>query len=94
MKPLSIAEGVIPLGEFKNHAAHYLKCLDGPIVITQNGRPAGVLLSPADFDQLTERQAFLESVATGLVDAEEGRLLDEQELQATLQGSRERRKSK
>jgi prevent-host-death family protein len=91
MKHLSIAEGVIPLGDFKTHAATYLKNLDGPMVITQNGRPAGVLLSPADYDQLTERHLFLESLAAGLVDAEEGRLIDVQTLQERLQVARERR---
>ena len=91
MKHLSIAEGVIPLGDFKTHAASYLKNLDGPMVITQNGRPAGVLLSPADYDQLTERHLFLESLAAGLVDAEEGRLIDVQTLQERLQVARERR---
>ncbi|MCF6179162.1 MAG: type II toxin-antitoxin system Phd/YefM family antitoxin [Geopsychrobacter sp.] len=91
MKQLSIAEGVIPLGDFKNHAARYLKNLDSPMVITQNGRPAGVLLSPADYDQLTARQLFLESLAAGLADAEEGRLLNGLELQAELQVARERR---
>ncbi len=91
---MSIAAGVIPLGEFKTHAASYLKNLDGPMVITQNGRPAGVLLSPADYDQLTEHQLFLESVSAGLADAEAGRLLDEQKLQAQLQNSRELRERK
>ena len=94
MKPLSIAEGVVPLGEFKVNAARYLKGLDGPMVITQNGRPAGVLLSPADYDQLTERQLFLESVASGVADADAGHLLDEQQLQARLQLSREQRADK
>ena len=91
MKQLSIAEGVIPLGDFKSHAARYLKNLNGPMVITQNGRPAGVLLSPADYDQLTERHLFIESIAAGLVDAEEGRLLNGQELQTELQLARESR---
>ncbi len=94
MKPLSISEGVIPIGEVKAHAASYLKNLSGPMVLTQNGRPAGVLLSPADFDQLTERQRFLESVATGLTDADEDRLLDEQELQGRLQSARGRHSEK
>ena len=94
MKPLSISEGVIPIGEFKAHAASYLKNLSGPMVLTQNGRPAGVLLSPADFDKLTERQRFLESVANGLTDADEDRLLDEQELQARLQSARGRHSEK
>lgn len=91
MKQLSIAEGVIPLGEFKTHAASYLKNLDGPMVITQNGRPAGVLLAPSDYDQLTERQLFLESLAAGLADAEDGRLVDTQTMQVQLQDARNRR---
>ena len=94
MKHLIISEGVIPLGDFKTHAASYLKNLDGPMVITQNGRPAGVLLSPADYDQLTKRQLFLESLAAGLADAEEGRLIDVQTLQEQLQVAREQRTKK
>lgn len=94
MKPISIAEGVIPLGEFKANAARYLKRLDGPMVITQNGRPAGVLLSPADYDALANRQLFLESVACGLADAEQGRMMDEQHLQEQLQHVRDLRSSK
>ncbi|MBE0501923.1 MAG: type II toxin-antitoxin system Phd/YefM family antitoxin [Desulfuromonadales bacterium] len=91
MKPLSIAEGVIPIGEFKVHAARYLKNLNGPMVITQNGRPAGVLLSPADYDRLTQHQLFMESVAAGLDDAENGKLLDADQLQVKLQLAREAR---
>lgn len=94
MKQLSITEGVIPLGDFKTHAARYLKNLDGPMVITQNGRPTGVLLSPADFDQLTERQLFLESLAAGLADAEAGRLINVQTLQEKLQVARDQRVKK
>ncbi len=39
------------------------------MVITQNGRPAGVLLSPREYDRMQERQRFLESIAAGLADA-------------------------
>ena len=42
MKSIRVSDGVVPLGEFKTHASRYLKDLDGPVVITQNGRPAGV----------------------------------------------------
>ena len=42
--------------------------------MTQNGRPAGVLLSPRAFDALTERSRFVSAVAEGLADAEAGRL--------------------
>ena len=33
------------------------------MVITQNGRAAGVLVSPREFDRIQERQRFLESMA-------------------------------
>lgn len=44
-------------------------------MVTQNGRPAAVLLSPAAYDRLQVRQQFLESVAAGLDDAEFGRTM-------------------
>lgn len=91
MKEIRVSEGVIPLGEFKTHAARYLKQLDAPIVITQNGRPAGVLLSPAEYDRVREQQRFLESVASGLADAQAGRVMETDELQKRLASARKER---
>lgn len=79
MKSLKISEDILPLGEFKTNAASILKSLEqrqSPLVITQNGRPACVVLSPAEFDRLQERQAFLEAVSNGLNDIKAGRVLD------------------
>ena len=92
MKNLSVSDGVIPLGEFKTHAARYLKDLDGPVVITQNGRPAGVLLSPREYDRIREQQSFLESIAAGMVDAQAGRVMGEETLQEQLAAARQLRK--
>ena len=92
MKNLRITDGVIPLGEFKTHASRYLKDLDGPMVITQNGRPAGVLLSPSEYDRIREQQSFLESIAAGLADAQAGRVMDEVSLQEKLAAARQLRK--
>jgi prevent-host-death family protein len=92
MKDISIAKGVIPLGEFKTHAARYLKNLDGPVVITQNGRPAGVLLSPSEYDRIRQQQRFLESIAAGMDDAQSGRVMDETALQQQLNVARQLRK--
>jgi predicted transcriptional regulator len=39
-----------------------------------SGRPAGVLLSPRAFDELTERARFVEAVAEGLADADAGKV--------------------
>ncbi len=79
MKSLKVSEDILPLGEFKTNAASILKSLaerKSPLVITQNGRPACVIISPAEFDRLQERQAFLEAVADGLNDIKAGRVLD------------------
>lgn len=94
MKDIKVSEGVIPLGEFKAHAARYLKHLDGPIIITQNGRPAGVLVSPGEYDRIREQQRFLESVAEGLADAQSGRVINTDELKTRLASAREQRRTR
>jgi prevent-host-death family protein len=61
MKPLYISEDIIPLGEFKTQAAKIIRQLHEtgrPVVITQNGRPSAVLLTPEEFDRLIERDYF------------------------------------
>ena len=87
MKEVQISDGIVPLGEFKARAAKLLKRIGEsgqPMVITQNGRPAGVLLSPREYDRMQERQRFLESIAAGLADAESGRTMNTMELRERL----------
>ena len=83
MKPLMISEDILPLGEFKARAARILKDLPkrkNPLVITQNGRPACVVMSPGGFDRMRERQAFLEAVAQGMADVQARRVISDEEL--------------
>lgn len=83
MKRLEVSQDILPLGEFKSRAARILKDLPGrknPLIITQNGRAACVVLSPGEFDRMTEREAFLEAVAEGLADVEAGRSVSDEEL--------------
>ncbi|HSL82115.1 MAG TPA: type II toxin-antitoxin system prevent-host-death family antitoxin, partial [Thermoanaerobaculia bacterium] len=54
------------------------------VVITQHGRPAGVLVSPEEYDRLREHDRFLEAVHQGLADAEAGRTISDEELGASL----------
>ncbi|MCL4706559.1 type II toxin-antitoxin system prevent-host-death family antitoxin [bacterium] len=91
MKQISIANDIIPVGEFKTGLAKWLKSVRDsgrPLVITQNGRPAGVLLSPEAFDQLGHSKSFKESVQRGLVDAEAQRVFDASQLKQELQKRR------
>ncbi len=60
MKTLHISEDIIPIGKFKARAAQVLRQLKDdqrPIIITQNGSPAAVLLTPEEFDRLVECEA-------------------------------------
>lgn len=79
MKTIRVSEGIVPLGAFKAQASRFLRELkqeNTPLVITQNGRPAAVVLSPEAYDELRERQEFLEAVARGLADAAAGRVIE------------------
>lgn len=94
MKDVQISDGIVPLGEFKAQAAKLLKRLGEsgqPMVITQNGRPAGVLVSPKEFDRIQERERFLESIAAGLADAEAGRVFDTAALRKLIRERRAQR---
>ncbi len=91
MKEVQVSDGIVPLHEFKSQATKLLKRLGEsglPMVITQNGRPAGVLVSPKEFDRIQERQRFLESIAAGLADAEAGRVIDTPALRKLIRSRR------
>ncbi len=94
MQSLQVASDIIPIGEFKMSLSRWLKNVNTsghPLVITQNGKPAGVLISPSEYDELVRTKLFVESVQRGLTDAETGRVYSTQELQQELKQSRETR---
>lgn len=87
MKPIQIAEDVVPLADFKAHASRLFRQIreqQRPVVITQNGKPAAVLITPEEFDRMQERERFVAAVEEGLADAEAGRLIDDDQLGADL----------
>jgi len=87
MDHLRVSEDIVPLSEFKAHASEWLKKIaqtGAPIVITQNGRAAAVLVSPGEFDALTERGRLLQAVAEGIADADRGRLTDHESIVAEM----------
>ena len=81
------AQDILPLGTFKATATAVLRDLNArgqPVVLTQHGRPAAVLLSPAEYDALTARQRFLAAIADGVADADAGRTASLAEVAAEL----------
>ena len=79
VKTLRIASDIVPIGQFKAQAARlldHLRVSGHPLVLTQHGKAAAVMLSPAEFDRLQAQAAFIQSVAAGLADADAGRTMD------------------
>ena len=78
MKPINISRDIVSLSDFKTRASRMLNDIQRshrPLVITQNGKAAAVLMNPSDFDRLAEQSRFVEAVQKGLVDVEQGRVL-------------------
>lgn len=87
MRAISISNDIIPIAEFKTNISKWFKILQTsgrPLVITQNSKPAGVLLSASDYDELVYRKSFLDSVENGIADVEGGRTQTTDELRKAL----------
>ncbi|MBI4634045.1 MAG: type II toxin-antitoxin system Phd/YefM family antitoxin [Deltaproteobacteria bacterium] len=87
MKAFSISNDIVPIAEFKTGISKWFKSIQKaghPLIITQNGRPAGVLLSPSDYDELVYKKAFFDSVSKGISDAKSGKVYSTDELKAEL----------
>lgn len=87
MKDISVSNDIIPVGKLKSDFAKYLKEIQekrNPLIITQNGKPAGVLISPEEFDDLRETKLFIDSISCGLSDSEKGNILRTSQLKNEL----------
>jgi len=87
MNSLAVQNDIVPIGEFKASLPKYFKNAQNtghPLIITQNGRPAGVLLSPSEYDKLTHNRSFLKSLNQGLADIESNSSYSTSELRAEL----------
>jgi len=85
---LQVRRDIVPIGDLKVHAASLLKQAREerrPIIITQHGRPAGVLLSPGEYDRLTERLRFFEHLSQGLADSAAGRVISDEDMDAEIE---------
>ncbi len=80
---LQIAEDIVPIGELKAHLSERIRGLKGrhrPIVVTQNGKAAAVMLAPEDFDRLMTQARFVAAVQDGLSDLDAGRVVSDADL--------------
>lgn len=87
MKDIMLSEDVVPIGEFKAHAAQWIKKMKTtghPLIITQKGKPAGIMISPEDYDRALEKERLMASIAAGLMEAESGKTYTTKELEKLL----------
>jgi prevent-host-death family protein len=89
MKSLKVSKDVVTLAEFKSQAPTLLERIGNssqPLLITQNGKPAAVLLSPAEFDRIQEQESsrFVTAVNRGLQDADSGKVLTSSKAKSRL----------
>ncbi len=92
MKParkrnFQVTEDIIPLSQFKVQASKLLNGLHEngrSIVITQNGKPSAVVMTPEEFDRLREREDFMSAVDEGRRDIAKGRVYETVEVEKEL----------
>jgi len=93
MKYINVSSDIIPIGEFKSSMSKWLntaKETGHPLIITQNGRPAAVLLSPEEFDNLQYNKLIVDSVARGISDVESGKIFDTEQLREQMNKRRKK----
>jgi len=94
MRTINISQDIVPVGEFKTGISKWLKSIRGknhPVVITQNGRPAGVLITPEEYDKLTYTKIFTESIYRGITDINKGDIYTTSEMKEKIRESRTNR---
>ena len=80
---LKPTEDVRPVTDFRNHAAEILaqvRTTKRPVVITQKGRSAAVLLDAEQYERQQELLELLQKVARGIEAAEKGKLIPHEQV--------------
>jgi prevent-host-death family protein len=78
MRTQLFAQDVISISDLRSDTAKWIKRCQGtgsPLVVTQHGRAALVLLSPRAFDDLSESARVVSAVEEGPADIDEGRVV-------------------
>jgi prevent-host-death family protein len=78
----------MPLSELESSGAKVvarLRAAGNPVVLTEDGKPSVVLLTAAQFEELSDRKDFVTEVREGLAEVEAGRTMSTEELTARLE---------
>ena len=78
MNDLIVSEDIVPIGEFKKQTSRLLRRVKEkgqPLLITQNGRPVGVVIPPEEYDRIQARNRLVAAAEEGLRQSEAGQVL-------------------
>lgn len=67
MRPIQFSQDIRPLSEFRANAAAFVQQVRStrrPLILTQHGKSAAVLLDVEEYERLVERAELLEDVTT------------------------------
>ncbi len=70
-------QNIRPLTDFRKKIKEYIRELHEnrqPIILTQHGKSAAVLLAPSTFQEMQDQIEFMRKVAFGLEDYKQGRV--------------------
>ena len=87
MYRINIEEDIRPLTEFRAHAAEMIQHVQDtgrPLVITQHGKSAAVLLDVAAFEAMVEKLELLEEIRLAEAQADEGKLVSHEDVKRDL----------
>jgi len=76
MQRLILDEDIKPMSEFRAHTASCIQQVQKskrPVVITQHGRSAAVLIDVSEFESMSQRLELLEDIALGESLIDEGK---------------------
>ncbi len=82
MHRIRYSQDIRPLSEFRANAAAFLEQVRStrrPLVLTQRGRGAAVLLDIAEYERLVERAELLEDIRTAEEELAEGEAIEHED---------------
>ena len=94
LENIRLSEDIIPFTEFRRTLSSCFVRTTGthrPLIITQNGRAAKILLDIADFDRLKESLEIVEDVHVAEEEIERGETISAEDLRTKLHAKREAR---
>lgn len=84
---MRVCEDIVPFGEFKAKASAVFRRLRTerrPVVVTQHGRPAGVVIPPDEWDRIQYEEGVRKAIREGLADVEAGRVYTHEQVMAEM----------